>query len=110
MVAPGFEPHDIAGVKTLTEEKGSRDEPLLGSYNLRSFAILDAVDRLTHRFVDDIRTNPAFAQQFSRDATANAYGDRDSGFLIFRGKAPQRFWKELTETGPHVASAEKSPL
>jgi hypothetical protein len=99
MVAPEFEPHDGATVKTLTEEKGSRGEPLLGSYNLKSLAILDAVDRLTHRLVDDIRTNPAFAQQFSRDATANAYGDRDSGFLIFRGKAPQRFWKELTETG-----------
>jgi hypothetical protein len=98
MLPPGFEAADSPLVRELSHVRGTRGEPLFGNYTVRSLVTDEAVDRLTHRLIDDIETNRQLAEQFSRKGTVEAYG-RDWEFLIHRGKAPQYFWSELTQRG-----------
>jgi len=83
-------------MRALSETRGARDEPLLGTYTLRSYVADEAVDKLIFRLVEDARRDRTFAQQFSRTAAWVAYGEDDL-FQIHRGKAPQHFWDELTK-------------
>jgi hypothetical protein len=99
MVPPGFETRDSDFAAGLAQRRGSRDEPLLGSYQLRSSATDKAVDRFRCRLLDDIQNNPSFANRFSREATLDAHDRRDDVFQIHRGNASDDFWSKLLERG-----------
>jgi hypothetical protein len=99
MVPPGFETRDSDFAAGLAQRRGSRDEPLLGSYQLRSSATDKAVDRFRCRLLDDIQNNPSFANRFSREATLDAHDRRDDVFQIHRGNASDDFWSKLLGRG-----------
>jgi hypothetical protein len=98
MLPPGFGAADSPLVQELSQVRGTRGEPLFGNYAVRSLATDEAVDRLTHRLMEDIKANRQIEEQFSRKGTVAVYG-RDWEYLIHRGKAPLYFWSELTERG-----------
>jgi hypothetical protein len=99
MVPPGFETRDSDFAANLVHKPGARNEPLLGSYKLRSAATDEAVDRFTGRLLADIESNPSFAAQFSRKATREAYHGRDDDFQIHKSNASDGFWSKLRERG-----------
>jgi hypothetical protein len=98
MVPANYETGATGLMRTLAATRGARDEPLLGSYTLRSLAADEAVDRLTFRLIEDAGRDQNFAQRFSRTAARVAYG-HDELFQIHRGKAPQYFWDKLKNLG-----------
>jgi hypothetical protein len=100
IVPEGFNTTDSAFVRQVARyPRNAWQEPLLGRYRMRNLVTDEAVDRLTLRLMQDIAEDPTFARRFSRAATQEAYGGKDSQFLIHRGKAPQYFWTELTARG-----------
>jgi hypothetical protein len=98
MVPAGYPTNPTAFMRKLQFTRGSRDEPLLGAYSLRSLEADEAVDRLTARLLEDARQDPEFSKRFSRQAVHSAYG-KDDIFQVHRGKAPQAFWNELKRLG-----------
>ena len=96
MVPANYETNPTDFMRVLSETRGARDEPLLGSYSLRSYTADDAIDRLTFRLVEDAQRDPRFAERFSMAATIAAY-NRSDLFQIHKGKAPQHFWEELSK-------------
>ena len=82
MVPPGLETRDTPFIRSLTNTRGARSETLLSSYDLRSLAAIDAVDRLTFRLIHDMESSPDFAKRFSQDSALKAYGESGFQFLI----------------------------